>query len=166
MKIRAIAILGCLAVMGISACDSDSGPVDWTTAEIKVNEVVHKATGEGPDWIELYNPGSDPVDLAGWVIKDDNDTRGFIFPPGASIAARGFVVVEGVGGTSSYIMGFGLGKSDAARLFAPSGQLVDVTIWQEGDGPQGTSWGRHPDGTGDFATLPVPTPGQANAAPL
>jgi len=32
--------------------------------------------GNFPDWIEIYNGGDDPVNIAGWYITDDiNDPR-------------------------------------------------------------------------------------------
>lgn len=45
---------------------------------VLINEVVSDNPGllldndgSSPDWIELLNPGSQPVDLAGWFISDD-----------------------------------------------------------------------------------------------
>ena len=35
------------------------------------------------DWIELYNPGGEPVDLSGWSLSDDKDDPGrWVFPAG------------------------------------------------------------------------------------
>ena len=31
---------------------------------------LEDASGDTPDWVELYNPGPDPVDLAGWTLSD------------------------------------------------------------------------------------------------
>ena len=30
-------------------------------------------TGAAPDWIEIHNPGADPVDLLNWALTDDRD---------------------------------------------------------------------------------------------
>ena len=35
------------------------------------------------DWIELYNPGTEPVDLSGWTLSDDKDDPArWTFPEG------------------------------------------------------------------------------------
>jgi hypothetical protein len=46
-----------------------------------------------PDWIELYNPTSSSVNLAGWSLTDDatHQTR-WLFPA-TNITAKGFIVV-------------------------------------------------------------------------
>ena len=40
-------------------------------ADIVINEIMYAPTGERPEWVELYNPGSVVVDLAGWSIGDN-----------------------------------------------------------------------------------------------
>ena len=49
--------------------------------------------GEYQDWIELYNPHSHEVSLAGWHLTDDPDDLTRWTFPGGSIAPGGFVVV-------------------------------------------------------------------------
>ena len=44
------------------------------------------------EWVELYNPTDAAVDLAGWVLKDDDGATGAL-PDGASIPAGGAVVI-------------------------------------------------------------------------
>ncbi|WP_166787853.1 lamin tail domain-containing protein [Cryobacterium adonitolivorans] len=56
---------------------------------------------------------------------------------------------------------FGLGTADVARLFLADGTtLVDSYAWAA---HAGTSWGRCPDGTGEFRETTAPTRGAANA---
>ena len=31
------------------------------------------------DWIEVYNPNQENIDLSGWVLKDDNDSNEIYF---------------------------------------------------------------------------------------
>jgi hypothetical protein len=47
--------------------------------------------GQNPDWIELYNPAGNPVNLAGWQLKDSTST--WTFPIGSSIGAGGYLLV-------------------------------------------------------------------------
>ena len=151
---------------------SDATATDVTVHEaienpkIAVNEVVHKSAGKtGGDWVELYNPGTDTVDISDWKLKDSQDTHIFVFPSGTTIAAGAFLLVYGKGGTSPLTFTFGLGDDDAVRLFQVDGQLVDIADWLLGEAAQGTSFGRYPDGHGPYYTLPTPTPGDHNVAP-
>ncbi len=145
------------------ACGEDGAGVPSVT----VNEVVHSAMPLGsPDWVELYNPGGSAVDLSGWKVLDEKDSHVFTFPSGTTITGKAFLVVEGEGGTGAYVATFGWGTTDSARLVDADGVLVDSTSWFPPAGVAGTSWGRHPDGTGEFATLSSPTPAAKNAQPL
>jgi autotransporter-associated beta strand protein len=50
------------------------------------------------DWIELYNQGSEAVDLGGWSLTDDKEElRKWVFPEGTSISAGGYCVVMATG---------------------------------------------------------------------
>lgn len=42
--------------------------------EIIINEIMYNADEEqkSDDWIELYNAGSSNVNLAGWILKDED----------------------------------------------------------------------------------------------
>src|SRR3954470_7802416 len=68
-------------------------------ADVAINEFVASNNGgysdpafpnEKPDWIELYNPTTAPVNLAGWKLKDSSGAWTF---PSVSIAAKGYLVV-------------------------------------------------------------------------
>ena len=49
--------------------------------------------GERSDWIEIYNSGDTPLELAGWHLTDDiDDPQQWTFPP-VTIAADGYLVV-------------------------------------------------------------------------
>lgn len=44
-------------------------------AAVVINEVADKGSSgvcNGDDWVELHNTGSDPIDMAGWILYDDN----------------------------------------------------------------------------------------------
>jgi len=143
----------------------DTPPETAEKALVAINEIVATPTPPGADWLELFNYGTKPVDLSGWALKDNLDTHVFTFPSATVINAGQFVVIEGQGGTAPLTTTFGFGKADSARLFDAAGALVDETSWLDGQAPLDGSWGRHPDGTGAFATLSQPTRGAANAAP-
>lgn len=50
--------------------------------------------GDQPDWIELFNSNSFPVDISGWWLSDNPLTsRKWALPSGTTIPAYGFLVV-------------------------------------------------------------------------
>lgn len=136
-----------------SAANACPAPSGWE--DVVINE-IESSGGDPADWVELYNTGSSPVDLSGWYVKDDNDSRTFRIPNGTTIAGGGYyVAVVDVPG------GFGLGNQDEARVFLADGTtLVDETSW--GPNHAATTWGRCPNGTGAFAETFASTKGAAN----
>lgn len=125
---------------------------------VRINEVESDGDAAG-DWIELVNVGSAPVDLGGYVVKDDDDAHAITLPQGTTLAAGArFVVVtsdKAAWGSAS----FGLGSADSARLFTPKGALVDAYTWTA---HAATTYARCPDGTGAFATSASATKGAPN----
>ena len=58
--------------------DAITGPPVTRTGGVVLNEVCAENDGSlmdedgaSPDWIELYNNGSDAVDLGGWGLSDE-----------------------------------------------------------------------------------------------
>jgi hypothetical protein len=120
-------------------------------AGIRINE-VESSGGVPGDWVELYNPGTSSVDASGWIFRDNNDATGYVLPAGSTIAAGGYLVLE----EAAFV--FGLGGSDAARLFNGA-TLVDSYVWTTA---ATTTYGRCPNGSGDFITTASVTKGTAN----
>ena len=147
--------------------------VDTSLApRVRINEVLadnYSAVVHGdayPDMIELYNESGVPADLSGMSLSDDPaNPRKFVFPPGTSLAAGGYLVLYGDSDTTTegFHLGFGLKRSgDAVGLYdKPSngGALLDAV----GFGVQITdlSIGRLADG---HWGLTRPTLGAANIA--
>ena len=130
------------------------------TGDLVINELVADAVDDGPDWIELYNPGDADVVMTGWTLGDSGvaEAERFAFAADSVVAAREYAVL-----IRGETFEFGLGGADSATLYGPDGEVVDTTSWSEGDAAQGTSWGRSPNGSGPFQTLTPPTPGAENA---
>jgi hypothetical protein len=119
---------------------------------VVINEVESNG-GTPADWVELKNIGEDPVDISGWIVKDDNDSRTKAIPAGTTIAPGGYFTLV----VDEAPNGFGLGGADSARLYLADGTtLVDGTSW----GPDHAkyTWGRCADGTGAFAATTASTP--------
>lgn len=121
---------------------------------VRINEVVTSGGVPG-DWIEIVNIGQVSVDVSGWVVKDDVDTRTLSFPENTLVAPGEFATID-----VDVTGGFGLGSADSARLYLPGGSvLVDEYSWTAHGAP---SWGRCPDGFGDFRQTAGVTKGTAN----
>jgi hypothetical protein len=139
-----------------TSTSSTKGVANDCAVPLRVNE-VESSGGTPGDWIELHNAGATPLDVAGYVVRDNNDASGYVIPAGTVIATGGYLVVE------ESQLGFGLGASDAARVFAPGGTvLVDTYTWTA---HASTTYGRCPTGNGPFVTTTAPTKGAANACP-
>lgn len=122
---------------------------------IVVNEVETAA-----DWIELTNAGTEPADISGFQVKDNDDTHIAVVPAGTILAAGAFYAVD----TNVGADGFGLGAADSARVFAADGAtLLDAHSWTAHPSP---SAGRCPDGTGAFVTTVAASKGAANVCTL
>lgn len=109
---------------------------------VRINEVFYTNldTITPDDWVEIYNSGTQTVDVSGWILKDDDDKHKFVFPQGASIEADSFIVVARDTAAFNAIyaditnvvgdMGFGLGdNSDQVRLYNHQELIVDSMIY-------------------------------------
>ncbi|HEX8103339.1 MAG TPA: hypothetical protein VF533_12055 [Solirubrobacteraceae bacterium] len=122
---------------------------------IKINEVESEGVA---DFIELTNISGTATDASGLILKDSDDTRTLALPAGTTVPAGGFAAVD-----TDVAGGFGLGASDAARVFLPDGTTeIDGYSWTT---HAVTSFGRCPDGTGAFDTTASVTEGAANDCP-
>uniref|UniRef100_UPI002ADD3571 lamin tail domain-containing protein n=1 Tax=Chloroflexus sp. TaxID=1904827 RepID=UPI002ADD3571 len=127
--------------------------VEAQTPQVLINEVMHNPA-VGPEWVELYNPGSLPVDLSGWRIDD-----AVIGGPHTLIGAG--VVIEGgsllVITLSSAILNNN--DPDQVQLSDTSDQIVDqspLTIVSRDQ-----TIARQPDGSDAWQTG-APSPGEWN----
>ncbi len=120
--------------------------------------------GEFPDWVELYNPGTTPVDLGGFYLSDNlNKPTQYRIPAGVSVPAGGWVVfyLDGEPEQGPHHTNFKLDKKgEAIGLWGGGGSVqIDVVVF----GPQrnNRAVGRYPDGGIEWQRV-VPTPGSAN----
>ncbi|NYF12879.1 hypothetical protein HDC34_001173 [Pseudoclavibacter sp. JAI123] len=124
---------------------------------VVINE-IDSSGGEPGDWIELANPGTAAIDLEGYVLTDnspEDPTHRYTIPAGTVVAPGAHLVIED--GESD----LGLGGADSVRLFGTDGTtVVDQYSWTR---HAATTYGRCPDGTGEFAQTAVVTKGSANA---
>ena len=142
---------------------SPDAPLPVSRAALRINEV----DCHGRDWVEIYNASeSELPSTAGFVLTDqpDDPRRHFAlpeegpWPPFAFRAYRQPLDVE-VG------LSFGIAcGGDEITLLAPDGSVVDAVSPPEV--AEAWTFGRLPDGTGDFVenTPTRSAPNQARAA--
>lgn len=136
----------------IDAAVSTKGLRNACGNPVRINEVESNG-GSPDDWIELVNPTATILDVSGLVVKDDDDAHAYAIPANTTIAAGGYLVIEGSE------LGFGLGGGDTVRVFE-NDALIDDTTW--GAGHAAVTWGRCPDTTGPFAVTAASTKGTPN----
>lgn len=144
--------------------------------QLKINEYTCSNTsllgladsyGEYEDWIEIYNPGSSPVNLSGWYLSDKatNLTKWTI--PSGTVNPGGFKLVfcskrNTVNGSELHT-NFSLSQtegdwvilSDPTATVVDSFKIVHMT-------KAGHSVGRTTNGAATFSLFTTPTPGASN----
>ncbi len=138
---------------------STKGELNDCSTPVRINEIESSDANDGADWIELINISDAPVDITGLVLSDNKDDDVFSIPATPVLAAGAIVVFERTDDPATGF-GYGLGGGDNVRLFEADGvTLIDSYEWTE---HATTTFGRCPDGTGEFVTTAQPTPGAAN----
>ena len=133
----------------------NSGPV--VAAEVKINEVM--STGD-PDWVELYNGGSQAIDLAGYALKDSS-TKWTI--PSVTIPAGGYIAFNCDGLDSSGSTNFKISSGgESITLFNPADDIIDEIMTPDMAAQVGLTYGREIDG-GDVWTVQGASKAVANS---
>lgn len=134
------------------------------------DNVVMDPQGDNDDWVELFNRTDSPVDLTGMYLSDkvDNPTK-WQFPDGTVIAANGYLIVwcdedhDDEAATEGLHSNFKLSKSGETVLRVDSdangNTVLDTVVF--GEQETDVSYGRIPNGTGDFQVVAA-TPGAEN----
>ncbi|HUT12474.1 MAG TPA: lamin tail domain-containing protein [Thermoguttaceae bacterium] len=117
------------------------------------------------DFIELYNPDTVAVNLAGLYLTDNpaNQKTKQQIPPLSFIGARGFQELKADGQDQSGHVDFRLdAKMEILGLF--DADLVQLDRIYYGSQTEDVSQGRTPDGSDTIAFFTLPTPAVANQA--
>ncbi|GAB3173510.1 CotH kinase family protein [Telluribacter humicola] len=129
---------------------------------------VADATGAYEDWIEIYNPNSSSVDLAGYYITDNlsNPTK-YKIPSGSSatvIPAGGFLLLwasEALDRGPLHVNVRLSAGGEEIGLTAPNGTTV-VDSYVFGEQRTDVSFGRNQNGSSQWSFFLEPTPGASN----
>jgi len=143
---------------------------------IVINEVLAHSHALDPDWIELYNTTTEPVDISGWFLSDsDGDLKKYEIPDGTVVDPDGYVVFHenahfGNPAAEGCRSPFSLSENgDTVYLSSGSeGQLTGYRVFEEfGASETNVSVGRYQKSTGtfNFVAMSSQTPGGPNADP-
>ncbi len=114
--------------------------------------------GDYDDWIELYNNGTQPADLSGYILTDNPASiNKWTIPPGTILAPNDYLIIWADEDSSQGPLhaNFKLSASGESLMLLDAGEaLVDSVSW----GQQVTDYGyaRMPNGTGNFV-IQLPT---------
>lgn len=125
--------------------------------QIQINEIFANGSATQPDWVEVYNPTEEALDLSGFFLSDDADHLDrYTLPPGSIVAAGGFLTL------SADDFDFGLSSmGEAVFLTEPNREFV-AAAYGFGPHPVGYSVARWPDGAADWFFSSTPSQGAAN----
>ncbi|MBT6782186.1 MAG: lamin tail domain-containing protein, partial [Candidatus Marinimicrobia bacterium] len=125
--------------------------VSYISGQVIITEVMYNLEGsDSPnEYVELYNPTADTVDLTGWLLRDkfstdtiEDSSNGCKIPPdGFGLIMEGdFPIGAGIYTipANTVVMkvddksiGNGLSGSDSLYLVDPSGNVTDSLGWND-----------------------------------
>ena len=111
------------------------------------------------DWVELFNPTNENIDIGNWIFKDEDNDHNFTIPANQVMSPGMYLVLcrdtlEFKDNFPSVInfagdLGFGLsGGGELIRLFDSNGNLVDEVTYDDAD-----PWPAEADGAGPTLEL-------------
>lgn len=139
------------------------------SADVVINEfmadnenAVADQDGEYDDWIELYNNGSEDINLGGYFLSDDADEPDKWAFPDTTIFAGDYLIVWADKDEDQEGLHAGIKLSADGEIIVFSDSYLNL-LDEISFGPQkaDTSTGRFPNGTGDFIEM-LPTFGAEN----
>lgn len=125
-----------------------SPPVE--TVDLRINEFMANVSS-GSEWVEVFNNGSTSVDLAGWIIIDDDANTDLplsgTISPGATLAF-------------DHPAGWLNNTGDILSLLRPDASVAETHTF--GATISNISIGKDVDGTGTFKNCTTATKGSSN----
>ena len=128
-------------------------------------EIAADQDDEFDDWIELYNKGTEDIDLSGYSLSDDTEELDkWQFPAETFIPAGDYLIIwadsdeEQEGLHAEFKLS---ASGESVILSNADGEIIDEVIYDEQI--TDVSYGRFPNGTGDFQAM-NPTFGAMNSS--
>ncbi len=108
-----------------------------STTDIRLNELLSNPSGtdDGLEWIELYNRGTAPVNVSGWIVRGSTKSTGgndVVLPEGTIMEAPGFLIV-GYGGLLPDEVSLGNGTNGDGAYLVCGDYLIDSVVYGTGN---------------------------------
>ena len=125
--------------------------------------------GDFPDWIEIYNAGSEDVMLGGYFLADDLADPAAMYqipdtyPDSVTVPAGGYILFYANKEEASSVLNLNFklsGGGEDIGFWDPSENLLDGFTY--GEQITDVSYGRTPDGANDWVFFGPGTPGESN----
>jgi len=175
-----VTITGSVTVVTTTSTSTTTLPIESSLVDYVVfSEVFYDTPGDDDieEWIELYNPTSDLVDLSGVTIEDN--TNSYPIPEGTLIAAGEFLVIARDETGFNNLYGFspdlndltlGLNNGGDVLRLKTGEEEIDMVAWEDFvlgwslEASQGESIQRYPpnqdtDTVSDWISHTTPNPG-------
>ena len=152
------------------------GAANTVKAQLYINEFMASndvafpgPQGDYPDWIEIYNAGTEAVMLGGYYIYDTLDVTVAYqipdtYPDSVTVEAGGYILFYANKGEETSVLNLNFklsGSGEQIGLWDTDQEAVDGLTY--GDQTTDISYGRYPDGADDWGFMSNYTPGAANA---
>lgn len=144
------------------------------SAQVALNEIqasngitISDEDGDFEDWIELYNYGNETVNLSGYGLSDDYDNPFRWAFPAVSIGPGEFLLVwasgkDRVSPASALHTNFSI-SADGEEIILTDADGERIDELPPAPMPRDLSYGRVPDGIGDWFFFSEPTPEGENS---
>ncbi|MCP5063519.1 MAG: T9SS type A sorting domain-containing protein, partial [Ignavibacteriae bacterium] len=130
-------------------------------SKVVINEINYNSSDDfnPKDWIEIYNPTDQIIDVSNWIFKDSNEEHIFVFPLSTNILPYDYLVLcedvvrfnEKFPNVNKIIGDFEFGLNNSGehiRLFDNYGNLIDSLTYDDEK-----NWPVEPDGNGSTLQL-------------
>ncbi len=137
--------MACLILFLFLSSFALPGAIGTTSDQIVINEFDlnppgNDNNGSVEEWVELYNPTSEAVDIGGWTLSTTSGaTVSVTIPGGTVIGANGYYVHRR---GSQWLDNDG----ESVILRDASGKQIDGTPARSDDDNNERSWSRYPNG--------------------
>lgn len=129
--------------------------------KLVINEFLANGSNSD-DWIEIYNPNTNNVSLKDWYLSNDSTNKTMWQFPDTSIVSNGYLIVYGNNSGNNYPLKANFEvQEDGGMLLLTNPNVVVSDIIVFNKQKDDTTFGRYPNGTGNF-TFTKPTPGAVN----
>ncbi len=121
--------------------------------------------GDSSDWIELYNPGANTVNLNGYHLTDDKDDLQKWTFPNIEIGPKDFLILYASGKDKQdgvYIHTNFKISDDGEKLILSNALEIKIDEFDKVELDEDESFGRLPDGSENKVLLPSASPGNSN----